>query len=73
MACFFETHELDSPYSLRKDVLPSKTDCLLYVLSRTKREYNKISILGDLALEVYEIWDKADCCPYSVKQIKNAF
>ena len=57
MSNFFYPGELDHPYQLKKDVLPNKTDCLLYVVSRTQRgDSERRSTVLDLAIEVEKIW-----------------
>ena len=74
MSNFFYPGELDHPYQLKKDVLPNKTDCLLYVVSRTQRgDSERRSTVLDLAIEVEKIWKAADCCPLAFSNIVNVF
>ena len=37
---FFTTEELSKPFKLSSELLPTKTDCLLYVVSRTHFKNN---------------------------------
>ena len=74
MSSFFHPGELDHPYQLKKDILPSKTDCLLYVVSRTQRgDSDRKSTVIELAREVEQIWKAADCCPLAFSNIVNVF
>ena len=69
---FFSQDELDHEHSLRKDMLPTKTDCLLYVVSRTVAgtHVRHVTVVRELANEVDTIWtNMADCCPFTEKYI----
>ena len=71
---FFSQDELDHEHSLRKDMLPTKTDCLLYVVSRTVAgTHRHATVVRELANEVETIWTNADCCPFTEKHIAKLF
>ena len=57
--------------------LPTVHDCLLYVLSRTnkdaKRSQTRQQIIWEPAKIVEDVWNKADCCPYTQKHIATLF
>ena len=55
-----------------------KTDCMLYVVSRTHFKNNLYkqthdTIVLELARKVEEVWNNADCCPYTFKYIAKLF
>ena len=70
---FFNQNELDCPFNLRKDMLPTKMDCLLYVVARTGTNEPHSSIVCELSAEIETIWKNADCCPFTEKHIANLF
>ena len=48
----------------------------MYVLSRTKgrgRNTSHHDVLYDFSKDVYKIWNDADCCPRTQRNIRNAF
>ena len=67
-------YELLQPFELPEVTLPTKNECLLYVVSRT---INKIAqhntIILELSRKVEDIWNKADCSPYTFKHIAKLF
>jgi len=68
----YSIDELQKQYNFSPVLLPTKSDCLLYVLSRTK--YNGIGhdvAVRKMAKDVQKIWIDADCCPYSDVYIAN--
>ena len=70
----FSVKELSEIYHLSPKVLPTKTDCLLYVLSRTPRGGSKHhEAVNQLAENVRKIWVAADCCPCAKSNIVNKF
>ena len=70
----FTDGELEHPYKLPPTTLPSKTDVLRFVLSRTiTHKHKHDSVVRELAIEVGKIWNDADCCPYSRNHIITLF
>ena len=70
----FSEEELSKIHKLNSKVLPTKNDCLLYVLTRTRHgNANYETVVNHLAKEVENIWKKADCCPFAMKSIIKAF
>ena len=70
----YSVNELSKIYQLLPKVLPTKTDCLLYVLSRTKHAGSRHhDIVYKLAGEIKTIWTDADCCPRAKRHIAKAF
>ena len=74
---FFTDEELQGHFQLRNDLLPTKTDCLLYVVSTThaksKDRMNHDFAVSQLTKAVENIWNNADCCPFSEKHIGKLF
>ena len=74
---FFDENELKEEFNFRNDLLPQKTECLLYVVSRThtksssRMEHNKV--VRQLAGIIEKIWNDADCCLYSKPHIIRLF
>ena len=64
-ARLFTSDELKN-FVLRDDVLPNRTDVLLYMLSGSKKDVNKT------ADKVLKIWEAADCCHVSLTATKKA-
>ena len=62
---FFKEDELFQHYEFRNNMLPTKHDCLLYVVSRTNKQkkdamtYNPA--INNLTKIVEDIWNKTDC------------
>ena len=73
----FKDDELSRFYVFSNKKLPTVNDCLLYVLSRTnkdgKRNQTRQQIIWELAKIVEDVWNKADCCPYTRKHIVTLF
>ena len=73
----FKDDELSRFYVFSNKKLPTVNDCLLYVLSRTnkdaKRSQTRQQIIWELAKIVEDVWNKADCCPYTRKHIVTLF
>ena len=73
----FKDDELSRFYVFSNKKLPTVNDCLLYVLSRTnkdgKRNQTRQQIIWELAKIVEDVWNKADCCPYTWKHIVTLF
>ena len=74
MSEIFTQPELLQPFELPDVTLPTKTECLLYVISQTINKIGKHStIVLELSRKVEDIWNKADCCPYTFKHIADLF
>lgn len=79
MVDFFEESELTNHFQIRKDLLPTKGDCLLYVISRTIKVKGGTNFMKhsravfQLAGIVEEIWNDADCCPFARGHIVKIF
>ena len=77
MVDFFEESELTNHFQIRKDLLPTKGDCLLYVISRTNKKAKDVmkhsSAVLKLAGIVEKIWNDADCCPFTRTHIAKIF
>ena len=73
----FKDDELSRFYVFSNKKLPTVNDCLLCVLSRTnkdaKRSQTRQQIIWELAKIVEDVWNKADCCPYTRKHIVTLF
>ena len=70
----FTDEQLKHPYKLPPTTLPSKTDVLRFVLSRTLKHKQKHDyVVREMAIEVGKIWNDADCCPYSRNHIITLF
>ena len=73
----FKDDELSKFYVFSNKKLPTVNDCLLYVISRTnkdgKRNQTRQQIIWELAKIVEDVWNKADCCPYTRKHIVTLF
>ena len=58
-------------------MLHTKHDCLLYVVSQTNKKAKDAmthnSAINNLAKIVEDIWNKADCCPFTQKHISKLF
>ena len=64
------------PFELSNRLLPTKHDCLLYVLSQTNQYAEKMSpksVVRRLPKLAEEIWNKVDCSPSSNKTITKLF
>ena len=64
------------PFELSDRLLPTKHDCLLYVLSQTNQHAEKMSpksVVCRLPKLAEEIWNKVDCSPSSNKTITKLF
>jgi len=61
-------------YEFGNDMLPTKHQVLLYVMSRTfnGKKNNKI-VVNQMSKSVENIWKKADCCPFTQKHISKLF
>ena len=74
---FFTEDEFWQQFNFRSDLLPTKTDCLLFVVSRThnktKEQMKHSYVVHQMATIVENIWSKADCCPFSKKYIMKLF
>ena len=74
---FWTEEEIKSPKMLKSNVLPTKTDCLLYYASRLSLgrppTESRTSVIRSLCDNVSEIWMKADTCPVDVKYIIEKF
>ena len=66
----FQTHELEFEYVLAKDVLPTVNDAIKFVLSRKGEHKTRVR---ELSKVVFDIWEKADCCPHSILRISQLF
>ena len=74
MSEIFTSDELCRPTKLSSEILPTKNDCMLYALSRTKHgSYSRDTVISDLAREVKKIWNDDDCCPFTFKHIVKVF
>ena len=65
-------HELLTQFELFRRVLPTKHDCLLYVISQTNQYAEKMSrksVVHRLVKVVEEIWNKVGCCTVVYIQI----
>ena len=69
----FTHDERSKPSFLRKDMLPTKNDCLFYVLSRTTPKATHHMVVWEMARELTTIWNKADCCPHVIQSIERLF
>ena len=73
----FKDDELSRFYVFPNKKLPTVNECLLYVLSRTnrdpKRSQTRQEIIWELAKIVEVVWNKADCCPYTLKHVVALF
>ena len=72
----FRDEELLKPFNFSKKLLPTNTDCLRFVLSRTHmkaREMSHKEAVSLMAKCIHEIWTAADCCPFSQKYITTLF
>ena len=72
---FFTEQELKK---LKPDTLPTKHQVLLYVYTRTNSSQrhdqgSHVSAVNELATKVIEIWEKADCCPYTRRHVTSLF
>ena len=58
-------------------MLPTKHDCLLYVVPRTnektKDAMTHILAINNFAEIAEDIWNKADCCPFAQEHIWKLF
>ena len=60
----FNQLDLEQPYQLIQDVLPTKNECLRYVLSRTSNKLvSHTTAVRDLTKEVHALWNRGQCCP----------
>ena len=74
MTSVFSCEELQQPYKFSSVLLPTKNDCLLYVLSRTKfNGFGHDQTLLQMAKNVEKVWIDADCCPYTQNHIVHLF
>ena len=73
----FKDDELARSYVFSNKKLPTVNNSLLYVLSRTnkdaKRSQIRQQIIWELTKIVKDVWNKADCCPYTRKHIVTLF
>ena len=74
MSTFVGAERLFTPddlatFVLRDDILPTKTDVLLYMLSGS-RNSNKKDV-HQTAKKVIKIWEAADCCPLALTPAKR--
>ena len=74
---FFNENELIGYHNFRNDLLPTKSDCPLYVISRSNRKAKYPMTHGyavnQLAKDVESIWNNGDCCPFRQKHIATLF
>ena len=70
----FSFEELQQQFNFSPILLPTKTECLRFVLSRTKYngEAHDKAVLK-MAREIQKIWIDADCCPFSYPYIVQQF
>ena len=74
MSKIFTQYELLQAFKLPNAILPTKTDCLLYVLSRTIKIIGKRdTVVLEMSRKTEDIWNKADCCPFTFKHITELF
>ena len=74
MSEMFTQYELLQPSELPNVTLPTKTECLLYVLSRTINKIGKHdTVVLEITRKIEDIWNKADCCPFTFKHIAEFF
>ena len=74
MSEMFTQYELLQPSELPNVTLPTKTECLLYVLSRTINKIGKHdTVVLEISRKIEDIWNKADCCPFTFKHIAELF
>ena len=74
MSDFFTQHELEQASKLPDNVLPTKNDCLKFVIYHGKKskEQHK-TIARSLAQHLEKTWNNADCCPFTNKRIYELF
>ena len=67
-------YELLQPSELPNVTLPTKTECLLYVLSTTINKIGKHdTVVLEITRKIEDIWNKAGCCPFTFKHIAELF
>ena len=71
----FEKNELEEEFQFAQDVLPTNNHVMKFVLSRTaKLKHGERTVkIREMAKQVVEIWEKADCCPHSVLRVTQIF
>ena len=70
----FTQYELLQPFELPNTTLPTKTECLLYVLSRTMNKIGKHdTAVLEISRKIEDLWNKADCFPFIFKHIAELF
>ena len=70
MSEIFTQYELLQPFELPNATLPTKTECLLYVLSRTINKIGKHdTVVLKMSRKIEDIWNNADFCPFTFKHI----
>ena len=57
----FDEEEFNQRH-LRKDVFPTKSDVLLYILPHMGTNKESNTVISETAKMIYEIWESADCC-----------
>ena len=65
----FQDHELSGEYELFNDRLPTINDGVKYILSRKKSIPDKQARVREFSKKTLEVWEKADCCPLSLRRI----
>ena len=63
-------------YEFHNNTLPSKHDCLLYVVSQTNKTKDAMTLnsaINSLTKIVEDTWNKTDCCLFSQKLISKLF
>ena len=70
----FNQLDLEQPYQLIQDVLPTKNECLRYVLSRTSNKLiSHTTAVRDLTKEVHALWNRGQCCPKELRHLTSSF
>ena len=72
----FKDDELSRFYVFSNKKLPTVNGCLLYVISQTNKDGKRSQtrqIIWELLKIVQDVWNKADCCPYTRKHIVTLF
>jgi len=68
----FEDFEMDSEYVFGRETLPTNNDVLKYVLSR-KGDHHRNVRLREMSKIIFDLWEKADCCPQNVLRITQIY
>ena len=65
----FQNYELSDEYQLFTSRLPTINDGLKYILSRKTSMPDRNARVREFSKKTYELWEKADCCPLSLRRI----